>query len=144
MTNAIIPTVREQARRWTSRRAKDTDEPPRGRETLDRRDLSKRPLLILTNGRDVPATVRRLIEVANGAGANLRHHNGHTLVDWNKVRRWSAFLIAAWPLVDAHMAGKPLQCAYEHKGAPPLADTLDPVGNPTCNACVGVVTNARI
>lgn len=104
--------------------------------------LSRRPLLLMTDSRNAPATVRRLIEVANAAGANLRHHNGRTLCDWSTLRRWNALLVASWPLVHAHMAGKPLQCAYEHEGDAPPAATLDPVGVPVCNACVGWEPNA--
>lgn len=99
--------------------------------------LSKRPMLLMTDSRSVPVTVRRLIEVANAAGANLRHYHGYTLADWTNVRRWGPLLIAAWPLVDAHLAGTPLHCAYEHKTTAPVADTLDPAGVPVCNDHVG-------
>jgi hypothetical protein len=99
--------------------------------------LSKRPLSLWTDSRSTPATVRRLIEVVNAAGGNLRRHGGHTLADWTHVGQWRALLIAAWPLVDAHMAGTPLRCQYEHAGEAPPADTLDLAGGPVCNACVG-------
>jgi hypothetical protein len=46
-------------------------------------------------------------------------------------------LVALYPLIDAAMAGKPLQCGYEHETAT-LADTLDPAGSPTCNGHVGI------
>ena len=98
--------------------------------------LSKRPMLLWTDSSSTPMTVRRLIEVANAEGARLRNYNGHTLADWTHVRRWRPLLIAAWPLVDAYLAGTPLLCAYEHADAP-VADTLDPAGIPVCNACVG-------
>lgn len=106
-------------------------------EAIIKGALSKRPGQLWTDSRNAPATVGRLIEVANADGANLRRHNGYTLADWTNVRRWRALLVAAWPLVDAYMAGKPLRCAYEHEGTAPLADTFDLVGTPTCNACVG-------
>ena len=99
--------------------------------------LSKRPMSLWTDSRNAPATVRKLIEVANAAGANLRHLDGYSLADWTHAGHWRALLIAAWPLVDAHLAGMPLRCACEHEAEAPLADTLDPVGTPTCNACVG-------
>ena len=103
--------------------------------------LSKQPMMLWTDSRNAPATVRRLIELVNGEGGNLRRHNGHTLADWTHVRRHRALLVAAWPLVDAHLAGTPLRCAYEHADAP-VADTLDPAGNPLCNACAGWTPDA--
>ena len=99
--------------------------------------LSKRPMLLWTDSRSTPMTVRRLIEVANAEGANLRYHNGHALADWNKVNRSRPLLIALWPLVEPTLAGTPLPCAYEHDKKAPPADTLDPAGVPVCNACVG-------
>ena len=99
--------------------------------------LSKRPGQLWTDSRPMPMTVRRLIEVANADGANLRHLDGFSLADWTHAGRWRPLLVAAWPLVDAHLAGMPLRCAYEHENEAPLADTLDPAGVPVCNACVG-------
>jgi hypothetical protein len=112
----------------------DDDDSPQG---IIRGALSKRPQLLFTDGAAVPLTVRRLVEVVNESGGNLRHHNGHTLADWTQIKRWRSLLIAAWPLVEAYMAGAPLPCAYEHKDAP-VADTLDPGGTPVCNPHCGI------
>ena len=98
--------------------------------------LSKRPLLMMTDSRATPMTVRRLIEVANAEGANVRRHHGHALADWTHAGRWRPLLVALWPLIEPTLAGAPPPCSYEHADAP-VADTLDPAGVPVCNACVG-------
>ena len=128
-----LAELRRPADRKPVRLAPDDDSP----QGIIMGALSKRPLLLMTDSSPTPMTVRRLIEVANAVGANLRHLDGFSLADWTHAGRWRPLLVAAWPLVDAHLAGMPLRCAYEHKGEVPLADTLDPAGVPVCNACVG-------
>jgi hypothetical protein len=128
-----LAELRKPADRLPVRLGTDDDSPL----GIVRGAMSKRPTFLMTDSSAVPMTVRRLIEVANAAGANLRHYRGHTLADWTHIRRWRALLVAAWPLVDAHLAGTPLGCSYEHEGTPPPADTLDPAGVPLCNQHVG-------
>ena len=130
-----LAELRKPAARLPVQLGKDADGPM----DIIRGAMSKRPMLLVTDGADMPLTIAGLIEVVNAAGANLRHYNGHTLADWSAVGRWRALLVAAWPLVDAHLAGTPLGCAYEHEGAAPLADTLTPDGKtPVCNQHVGL------
>jgi hypothetical protein len=70
--------------------------------------------------------------------ANLRYHNGRTLVDWNQLTPyWRDRLVALYPLIDAAMAGKPPACGYEHETSTP-ADTLDPAGVPVCDGHIGL------
>ena len=127
-----LAELRKPADRRPVRFGKEADTP----EDIIMGALSKRPMLLWTDSRSTPMTVRRLIEVANTEGANLRYHNGHSLADWNKVHRWRPLLIALWPLVEPTLAGTAPPCAYEHADAP-VADTIDPAGVPVCNACIG-------
>ena len=128
-----LAELRKPADRVTLPLGSDDDSPM----GIIRGAMSRKPMLLMTDSEPVPMTVRRLVEVVNAAGGNLRRHGDRTLADWTHVRRWRPLLIAAWPLVDAHLAGKPLACAYEHEGTAQVADTLDPAGVPVCNRHVG-------
>jgi hypothetical protein len=103
------------------------------------RDIMRgRPQVLFTDGKPPLAGVVDALNLFQSKGANLRHLNGRTLVDWNQLTPyWRDRLVAMYPLLDAAMAGTPLACGYEHKQAA-LADTLDPVGVPVCNGHVGL------
>jgi hypothetical protein len=101
------------------------------------RDIMRsRPQMLFTDGLPPIPGVVEALKLFQKKRANLRYHNGRTLVDWNQLTPyWRDRLVALYPLIDAAMAGKPLACGYEHETAT-LAASLDPVGVPVCDDCI--------